>query len=81
MVVQDRLALEIKDLPDEQANLVAAYIEKLKRRNLAKNEKKDLERRRKAMRAIDKLSVKGRRDMDYRAELEEALREKYESIG
>ena len=81
MVVQDRLALEIKNLPDEQANLVAAYIEKLKRRNLAKNEKKDLERRKKAMRAIDKLSVKGRRDMDYRAELEEALREKYESIG
>ena len=81
MVVQDRLALEIKNLPDEQANLVAAYIEKLKRRNLAKDEKKDLAKRRKAMRAIDKLSVKGRRDMDYRAELEEALREKYESIG
>ena len=81
MVVQDRLALEIKNLPDEQANLVAAYIEKLKKRNAAKDEKKDLARRRKALRTIKKLRVKGRQDIDYKTELEEALREKYESVG
>ena len=81
MVVQDRLALEIKNLPDEQAYLVAAYIEKLKRGGVNKEENKDLAKRKKALRTIKKLSVKGRRDINYRAELEEALKEKYESIG
>ena len=37
----------------------------------------EMRRRRKALRTIKKLSVKGRADMDYRKELEEALREKY----
>ena len=81
MVVQDRLVLEIKNLPDGQVNLVAAYVEKLKKRNLAKDEKKDLVRRERALRTIEKLSVKGRQNMGDEAELEKALREKYESIN
>lgn len=40
MVLQERLALEVKKLPDEQASLVAAHIEKLKKRSLARDEKK-----------------------------------------
>lgn len=81
MVVQDRLALEVKSLPDEQANLVAAYVKKLKKRSLARDEKKELKERKKAFKDFKKLCVEGRADMDYELELEQALREKYESLG
>ena len=81
MVVQDRLALEVKNLPDEQANLVAAYVKKLKNRSLARNEKKELKERKKAFKDFKELCVERRAGMDYKLELEQALREKYESLG
>ena len=80
MVIQDRIALEAKSLPDEQAHRALSYIQKLQRTNSSRDEEKQLAIKRKAFRRLQKHLKPLDVSDDYKSELETALREKYESL-
>ncbi len=77
--IKERAFNIIQKLPDDKMIFVVSILEGLEGLCISQEDEKSVSQR--AYQDLQKYRKEGRQEVDYKAELEQALEEKYESIG